>query len=344
MNCKKQTSLALIVIIIVISLLFSFNPRLASTEFRDESIVQPSATEIQQEQWLDNNYFSTQDAWSFIKGAQGDNSSVDGGISSNEANLKVLGETKVFNDISGTINSSTSLGWEEFNNNGFLLPDSSGINSEGCYASHTWAEGPNQFPSVHWRKNISLSDDMSDYTITSVSLNTLFNASVNANVDAANDSTSVQYYAIGDFVRFHVQIADIEYKNSYTVALNKTVYLGQDTGTSVLSISDTLIEAYNDSVLITALNSAFEKDPDHSNFTLTLGIDIYSEDNWQSTDTDTFTLLMIKTCDLSFTYEKKVEKYSSISLNQICNQINTTYQIMSAMLNFDYKINQLWPI
>ena len=343
MNCKKQISFVSIGIIVVFSLILSFNPIQVSSEFIDESIVQPSAIETRQEQWLDNNYFSTQDAWSFVKGAQGDNSSIDGSINNNEANLKVLGQTKTFSDLSGTPNSSTSLGWEEFNNAGFLLPDSSGINSEGCYATHTWSEGPNQFPSVHWRKNVSLSDDMSDYTITSISFNALFNASVNANVDAAADSSSVEYYAIGDFVRFYVQIADIEYKNSYTVALNKTVYLGQDTGTSKLSISDTLIEAYNDSVLITALNSAFEKDPDHSNFTLTLGIDIYSEDNWQGTDTDTFTLLMIKNCDLSFTYEKKVEKYSSISLNQMCNQINTTYQVINAVLNFDYKINQLWP-
>jgi hypothetical protein len=340
---KKHTIFALIITILVISLTIPFNLTFTSPGLRDDSRLKSSATEIQQKQWLYNNYFSTQDDWSFVKGSQGDNSSVDGTIENNEANLKVIGQTKVFSDISGTPNSSTSLGWEEFNNDGFLLPDSSGINSEGCYATHTWAEGPNQFPSVHWRKNVSLSDDMSDYTITSVSLNALFNASVNANVDAANDSTSVQYYAIGDFVRFYVQIADIEYKNSYTVALNKTVYLGQNTGTSILSITDTLIESYNDSVLITALNSAFEKDPDHSNFTLTLGIDIYSEDNWQSTDTDTFTLLMIKTCDLSFTYEKKVEKYSSISLKQVTNQINTTYQVMSAVLNFDYKINQLWP-
>ena len=343
MICKRRTSYILIGTVIVISLIFSFNPRLASTNFQDESIIQPAATEVKQEQWLDNNFFSTQDAWSFAKGAQGDNSSIDGNINNNEANLKVLGQTKVFNDISGTPNSSTSLGWEEFNNDGFLLPDSSGINSEGCFASHTWTDGPNQFPSVHWRRNVSLSDDMSDYTITSVSLNALFNASVEENVDAANDSTSVEYYAIGDFVRFYVQITDIEYKNSYTVALNKTVYLGQNTGTSVLNITDTQIQSYNDSVLITALNSAFEKDPDHSNFTLTLGIDIYSEDNLQGLDTDAFTLLMIKTCDFTFTYEKKVEKYSSISLNQICNQINTTYQVMSAVLNFDYKINQLWP-
>lgn len=343
MNHKKKFSCILIVSVVIFSLILSINPILFSSESRNESIIQPSAIETREEQWLENNDFSTQDAWSFVKGAQGDNSSIDGNINNNEANLKVLGETKTFSDLYGTPNSSTSLGWEKFNNDGFLLPDSSGINSEGCYASHTWSEGPNQFPSVHWRTNVSLSDDMSDYTINSVSLSAVFNASVNANVDAAADSASVEYYAIGDFVRFYVQIADIDYKNSYPVALNKTVYLGQNTGTSKLTISDTLIEAYDESVLITALNAAFEKDPDHSNFTLTLGIDIYSEDNRQDTDTDTFSMLMIKLCNLTFTYEKKVEKYSSISLNQICNQVNTTYQVISAILNFDYKINQLWP-
>lgn len=119
----------------------SFNQsHLFSSESRNESIIQPSAIETREEQWLENNDFSTQDAWSFVKGAQGDNSSIDGNINNNEANLKVLGETKTFSDLYGTPNSSTSLGWEKFNNDGFLLPDSSGINSEGCYASHTWSE------------------------------------------------------------------------------------------------------------------------------------------------------------------------------------------------------------
>ena len=258
-----------------------------------------SALETHEEQWVENNDFSTQDSWFYTKGAQGDNSSVNADISNNQANFKVLGETRSFNSLYGVPNSPTSLGWSEFNNNGFLLPDSSGINSEGAYASHTWSEGPNQFPSVHWRKNVSMPDNMLDYSITSVSVNAVFNASVNANVDAAADSASVQYYAIGDFVRFYIQISDIEYKNSYTIALNKTVYLGQDTGTSVLSITDTLINPYDQGVMITALNSAFEKDPEHSNFTITLGIRIYTADNSDTWDNDEFHELLIKSINLT---------------------------------------------
>lgn len=343
MISNKYRYYALIGLVLFISLTFSFNPTMLFSELKTESKVNQSAIETREEQWLKNNDFSTLDSWFYSKGTGGDNSSVEASISNDQANYRVLGKTQTFNNLYGTPNSPTSQDWSEFNNNGFLLPDFSGINSEGCYATHTWSEGPNQFPSVHWRKNVSLSEDMSDYSITSVSLSAVFNASVNANVDANDDSTSVEYYAIGDFVRFYVQISDIEYKNSYTVALNKTKYLGQNTGTSVLSITDTQIDPSDDSVMITALNSAFEKDPDHSNFTITLGIDIYSEDNWQGGDTDTFSMLLIKTCNFSFTYEKKIEQFTSISWNQICNQINTTYQVANASLNFDYKIDQLWP-
>ena len=59
-----------------------------------------------------------------------------------------------------------------------------------------------------------------------------------------------------------------------------------------------------------------EKDPDHSNFTLTLGIDIYSEDNYGGTDTDTFSDLFIKTCNLTFTVKKKIDQSTTLSWNQ----------------------------
>ncbi|MFW9894850.1 MAG: hypothetical protein ACFFD7_03515 [Candidatus Thorarchaeota archaeon] len=343
MTNNERKFYSLIGIVIVFLLIISITPIQPNSDIKIDDNISSSALEINEVQWIENNDFTTQGPWFFKKGSQGDNSSVYADISINQANFKVLGETKTFNNLSGVPNSPTSQGWTRFNNDGFLLPDSSGINSEGCYASHTWSEGPNQFPSVHWRKNVSLVDNMIDYSITSVSLDVIFNASVNANVDAGNDASSVQYYAIGDFVRFYVQISDIEYKNTYTVALNKTINLGQNTGTSVLTITDKSIETYNQSIMITALNSAFEKDPDHSNFTITLGIDIYSEDNFQGTDTDTFSSLRIKSCDLSFTYEKKIEQFTSISWNQIGDQINPSYQVNNATLNFDYKIDLLWP-
>ena len=344
---KVHILLGLLIIALFLFPIIHRNEKKPFSEIESEKDIHPSLEVPHTTQWIKNPTMEApiEPTWFWENGTEGDNSDVEATSSPGQADFRILGEEKTFADLYGTPNSSTSLGWREFNNDGFLLPDSSGINSEGCYATHTWSEGPNQFPSVHWRTNVSLSDDMSDYTINSVSLSAIFNASVNANVDAANDSTSVQYYAIGDFVRFYIQIADIEYKNSYTVALNKTRYLGQNTGTSILTIADTLIESYNESVLITALNAAFEKDLDHSNFTITLGIDIYSEDNWQGGDTDTFTLLMIKSCNLTITYIKKIDQSTTISWNQIGNQLSgANIQITGASFNFEYKVDTLWPI
>ena len=64
-----------------------------------------------------------------------------------------------------------------------------------------------------------------------------------------------------------------------------------------------------------------EKDPDHSNFTITLGIDIYCEDNLGGTEYDTFESLIIKSCNLTFTCVKKIEQFSSLSWNQIGDKI-----------------------
>lgn len=74
MNHKKKFSCILIVSVVIFSLILSINPILFSSESRNESIIQPSAIETREEQWLENNDFSTQDAWSFVKGAQGDDS------------------------------------------------------------------------------------------------------------------------------------------------------------------------------------------------------------------------------------------------------------------------------
>jgi hypothetical protein len=140
-----------------------------------------------------------------------------------------------------------------------------------------------------------------------------------------------------------VLISDYNYSNSYPVAFYKTEILGQNTPAN-LSISDHLINAFDDKVIIDTLNSAFEKDPDHANFTITIGIDIYSEDNYSGTDTDTFSSLLVKTCNLSFTYEKIVDKFSSVSWNQIGDKISgENIQITDAKLHFNYKIDQFWP-
>jgi len=292
-----------------------------------------------QSQWLENNDFSTQQYWISTKGTLGDNTSVDADISGGEGNFRVLGEEQIFR-LSGIPNSTDSPNWLELEKPDYYKPDNTGIDNSGCWVSHVWSEGSNQFPGVHWRKNVSLNVDMSKYSITSALLEVTFNASVNANVDVLGES-ALNQFGIGDFVTFYVQISDLGYKNPYIIALNKTKFLGRDSGP--LSISDKLIEAYDESVIITALNSAFEKDPDHSTFTITLGIDIYSEDNWGG-DTDTFTSLRINNCNLNFTYERKMEKFTSISWQQIGDAvIGENVQIINAFCYFNYSISEAWP-
>ncbi len=334
MKKRNQHYLAIITFIFFIIQINNYNQR---NYISNKSYVGNLCLSTQQ-QWLENNDFSTQEGWSFINGNEGDNSSVDADISGGKANLHVLGEKKTYT-IYGVPNSTNSPGWKRFTKPNSYLPINSYIDSYGCYVDHTWSEGSNQFPGVHFRKNVSLNEDMSKYTITSAFMDVVFNATVALDVEVKDDDPP--YYAIGDFITFYVLISDVDFKNSYPVALNRTVNLGRNTGP--LTISDKLIEFYSQNVLITALNSAFEKDPTHSNFTITLGIDIYSEDS-RGADTDTYNSLRIKDCNLTFTYEKKIEKFTSVSLNQVGNSINgENVQIRDALLTFNYTINEIWP-
>jgi len=300
-------------------------------------------------QWINNPTFESpiEPGWFWKNGPDGDNSDMNATTSFNQANYEVLGETRSFTVVSGIINSSTSPGWEYFNKTGFLPPDTAQIRSYGCYASHFWNDGPNQFPSAQWKTNVSVPIDMSDYVITSASLEVIVNASVNANIDTPNDDGSWQNFAIGDSVTFYSQISDLNYNPPlYTVALNKTKYLGQQNASvpTILTLPDSPLETVNQIDLITALNSAFEKDPSHSNFTLTLGIDIYSEDNLGSADPDNFDYLIIKKCNLTFTVKKKIHQSTTLSWNQIGNQISgDNIQITEANFNFKYKIDKNWP-
>ncbi|MGB5912788.1 MAG: hypothetical protein WBH31_16465 [Promethearchaeia archaeon] len=309
--------------------------------------VHSSAQRTITKQWIKNPTFEApiEPIWYWENGTEGDNSDMDATTSIGQANYEVLGEMQTFTVVSGTVNNSAnSQGWEQFNKAGFLLPDTAEIRSYGCFVYHYWYDDPNQFPSVQWRNNISLPIDMSDYIITSVSLEVIVNATVSNDVDTPNDGAYWENFAIGDSVTFYTQISDLGFNPpKYTVALNKTKYLGQNSP-AILTLTDSSLETVNDLDLITALNSAFEKDPDHSNFTLTLGIDIYSEDNLGASDPDTFNELIIKSCNLTFTVKKKIDQSTTLSWNQIGNQLSGgNIQIRDAMFNFNYSIDKSWP-
>ncbi len=349
---KRQFKTIGFLILLTTSLFFPYiqnNLDVSYEENKDTDFVKTSAQRSVTQQWIKNPTFESpiEPTWYWENGTEGDNSDMDATTSTGQANYEVLGETRTFTVVSGIINSSTSPGWEYFNKTGFLPPDTAQIRSYGCYVSHFWNDGPNQFPSAQWRTNVSIPIDMSDYVITSVSLEVIVNASVNANVDTPNDDGSWENFAIGDSVTFYSQISDLEYNPPlYPVASNKTKYLGQQNASvpTILTIPDSPLETVSQIDLITALNSAFEKDPSHSNFSLTLGIDIYSEDNLESADPDNFDDLIIKTCNLTFTVKKKIDQSTTASWNQVGNTLDSAnIQVTDAKFFFKYKVNNTWP-
>ena len=350
---KKVCYLIIIFVILSGSFHFLLNPQIISILNNNKGKIYSSGQTLYSKEWLKNNDFSTQDEWDYTKGQQGDNSTVDANISSvNEwANYKVVGENSTFDLLTGDLNSSTWFGWGIYNNRDFLLPDITEINTTGLYVYHFLdeSEGPNDegqvhnFPSVHFRKNITLPVDMSDYRITNASLEVFFNASVNLNVDTPNDDYTGRQFSIFDSATFYTEITDLDNSFTFRVAENKTKYLGQDAGPQILTISDRELTYLSEDDLITALNLALEKDPFHSNFTIILGIDIYCEDN-DFPDVDLWDALIFKSLNLTITYEREVDQFSSVSWYQLGNIISVdNTKISEAQLTFKVKIGQTWP-
>jgi len=228
---KRQFKIIGFLILLTISLTFPFiqnNFDISYEENRDADFVKTSAQRSVTKQWIKNPIFESpiEPTWYWENGTEGDNSDMDASTSTGQANYEVLGETRTFTVVSGVINSSTSTGWIQLQNGEFQLPTESKINASGCFVYHYWHDDTNQAPSVHWKTNVSLPIDMSDFVITSASLDIKINGSVSSDIDTPNDP--VTNFAIGDSVTYYSQISDLGYNPPiYTVARNKTKYLGQ---------------------------------------------------------------------------------------------------------------------
>ena len=363
---KRQFKTIGFLILLSISLTFPFiqnNFDFSYEVKRDSDFVKTSAQRSVTKQWIKNSNFSSvpiEPTWYCEKGAEGDNSDMNATTSTGQANFEVLGETKSFSVTSGTVNSSSWYGWGIYNNSDFLLPDNTTIDNRGCFTYHFLNEtdAPGQvhnFPSVHFRKNVSMPDDMSDYVITDVSLEVIFNASVNTNVDSFNDwdptastvDIDMDKFEIGDSAHFYADVSDINNAYLYNVGNFETrdVALGQhDRGYPVITnITNQELNYVDDSDLIANLNSALETD--HTNFAINLGLDIYCEDNRGTPgDDDEWYYLIFKSVNLTITYVKKIDQFTTLSWNQKGNTLNSTnVQVTDAKFFFKYKINNKWP-
>ena len=350
-NQLKSTKFLLLTIIIVFTSinLVTYNPFDPSQEVNG---LRLASQELVSEEWLQNSDFNTMDNWVVIKGDLGDNNDVDGNISQTQGNSYIIGDRGTF-EISDALNDSD---WKAFQNPSLpILPDVYLINETGCYVTHTWHESIDQTrnsPSVQWKRNVTLPVNMGDYIITDASVSCTFNATVQAldhdggGIEVHGDYTEGlvpgvdTQFGIGDFVTFYVTISDLENTFPFEIASHRTLNLGQDSPT-ITNITDTLMTPVLKNVLIAYLTSALSTDD--YNFTITLGIDIYSEDNEYNVDIDRYRALIINSFNLTFSYEKKIDQFTTIGFSQVGNQISgDNIHVTDANLKFKYKLDQNW--
>ena len=303
------------------------------------------------EELIKNGNFSDgTDYW--YNSSQGqDISDVNSSISGGEAKFDILGSEETY---TYRANPPNNTDWIEVPNPNFPnMTTTHEFRTNGLYVYHLWQDqtGVHQ-PSVHWEKNISLAEDMSDYTITNATINALVNATVGMDLDRYGDNEArdsglgaMDTIGVGDYVRFYILISDLDKNLQYEVA-----YLQPDLGVGepgfghpTDTLADTLLIMVDDPVLMFYLTSVLGTD--NHNFTVTLGIRLNIEDNNAlAFDEDTFDAIYIKNFNISFTYQKNIDQNTDVSWNQDVDPIDSSYIIDNATLNFQYKIDAgTWP-
>ncbi len=264
-------------------------------------------------EWLKNNTFDPP-VTEWYNTTEGDITDVNASLSPGVANYEVLGKEYNFTDILGIPQVGDWV--NKTNPSSPIKPDTYIINEQGCRIEHYWDENANQTrntPSAQWKRNFELPINMSDYIITSASLNATFNASVVTSgrdgIETPNDGVS--QYANGDYARFYVLLSDMIGTHEYQVAYNQTRYLGQDSDPEIDSYADTFMNTVPEDILIAFLTTVLEYD--NYNFTIILGIDLYCEDNNVNWDHDRWNYLIIRQVNLTFTYQKNIDKFTSVS-------------------------------
>ncbi|KKK79997.1 hypothetical protein LCGC14_2827900, partial [marine sediment metagenome] len=365
-SLKKKSSSVLIFIFVIFSstcfiIFLNHNPYSYSPvnekdtikELKEPKIPLTAAQESLTTVWLKNPRFDEdpiEPIWySEVDGDLWDVEAISDPVS-DYVNLSTLGDSGTFS-IDEPLNNTY---WTAYKNPDlYILPDRYEINSSGLYVYHQWNENINQTrnrPSVHWKRTITMPVNMSDYIITSASLEVKFNATVTVSphngggIDRLGDS-DLYDYSTGDYSEFYALISDDEENNTpIRVAYNHTGNLGKDSNPTISNYPDTPMNIVPENVLINILTTTLQNDG--YNFTITLGIDIYCEDNEIGVDIDRWNSLIIRSLNLTISYEKKIDQYTSVSWNQDCDKISDistdTVIINEAKLNFKYKIDKNW--
>jgi len=346
---EKILIIALIFLIPLFSHLIFTNISVYNTEFSNETYnLKNSRVEYHlNNSWIDNPTFDgIGDPWE--SRIEGDSRDVKGNIALGQANYDIIGDAGQL-QIDDPLNNTD---WDLYRNPDLpILPNQfSDITQDGCVVSHSWDEDVNQThnrPSAQWKRVINMPVDMRDYIITEAYLAVDFNATItvspwwNGGIDREGD-TGLDDYSTGDYAEFYVRFSDVdETFPPVRVAYNHTdPDFGRD-GTSGI-YPDTPMDIVPTNVLKSVISSVL--DTNGFNFTITLGIDIYCEDNEEGVDIDTWNSLIIRSFNLTFSYEKKINQLTAISWEQVGNTITgTNVQVTNANLTFNYKIDRLWP-
>ena len=232
LKLNKRLFLYILLAIIIVSIAFpntnSYNPINHKTDVK----VKTSGT-IQHlnELWLENPSFEVPIEPTWFSTREGDLTDVNSSTNPGYVNYDILGESGSFSNVTDTPQATD---WIEFNNTYFIPPDGTHeINQNGCEASHEFQETFDQSrnrPSVHWRRNVPMTLDMSDYIITSASLSAIVNGSADTNLETPNDDLSFDgagYFATYyDYARFYIKFSNLDYTNLYEVAYYQTEDLG----------------------------------------------------------------------------------------------------------------------
>jgi len=334
----------------------SYSPQIIENQI----LIKPSrAVSHENESWVINPTFEDPIEPIWYSTLEGDLSDVQATTDPNQANFKIIGDSQ---EKEVLLNTATISNWAAFNKSELVvIPQRAsqpyyGIDDDGCWCSHWWNEQepdgqPKNTPRMHWRTNVSLPVDMSDYIITSAIFNAIINASVDSNIDTPNDeyawsTVDIDQFEQYDYAQFYVEIStlNIDELNTYRIAFNQTRLLGNES-LSLYNIEG-LIGAYEEQAIIDALNNVLAVDPGHNNFTIVLGIYMYCEDNNSAYDRDYWDDLRFKTLNLTFSYVKKIDQFTVVSWGQTLDAVNVTdglsVQITDANLKFKFKIDQDW--
>ncbi|MFX1375152.1 MAG: hypothetical protein ACFFA0_05015 [Promethearchaeota archaeon] len=357
MKNKRELGCLILLCFVLSGLLGFFSLKLEnnSEEFNNPTQINTSAQESFIRQWIDNPNFTSTDNWTFSKGMLGDPNDLDAYISNEEANYEVLGFEDRF-----TFEEKYNMGpsWVETNHPDYPIDPDFGniVAGEGFRAEHSWDDqNANQVPSVQWEHNFTLPVNMSDYTITSASVSAGVNATVDSNIDTENDYPSytartdgylVDTFSVGDYIRFYVSISNLQKTKTYEIAHTQSATLGDGNAGSTDNLAQQLMSTVSQADLVYYISSVLETD--YRNFTLIVGIRFNCEDNVGTYyDLDDFNRAVINSINLTFAYEKKIQKLSTISWNQVGIKPNDlssdTVVVDEALLGFKYKINDTWP-